>query len=764
MSILDKKHILTINLDDSSIEYSNKIKFYNTDKNISNLYVKIKKTNNDGVSVDLTETDLAGLTLKLAAIKPKTNQFREITGVLTKELKEYTCAIYKFELSSEFTNQVGIVYAQFNLSDGLENGEDVTIDPFSYEIKASKLTGLNAEIESNPDLPVLKALIEEVKETAQTVNNIDNVNVSDTKTYSNKKIEEKFSGVSSQIKEKANLNSVFTMANMGQDVKEAMTGGSVAVVAEDMVLDVNIVNNQVTSIKTDFLKIHKNLFNNLTAKYGYYWKNENGKIVETASAGYSNNKKIKINKGETYSLTDFSQSFTFLGDEEGNYIESVKNIAVNKSFTAPCNGFLYWSIGRDITNEKTLMIVNDSKLPSTYKEYNVNYDIKLADIDMVKINNFVTENNVKKVNTITVGKLLVLNFTSIKDAVNSITDSNENNIYNIYIEDGIYEEYSILLPNYVNLIGKSGNREKCIIKGELPVTSNDDLISATSTIDLKENNILENLTITGRNLRYPIHSETNGVKKDWTQILNNCHVEHFGNKDVIDYRKANDLDYSGVWNNYYAWGEGASSGAYAEFNNCTFKSVTIAWYVHGVAGCEKPYTHVLNNCELISLGKTLNYSIYISNSNDDLTMNNIFINNCYMNGKISKIGAYPINVKLSGCTQVPIIAELNEGDYPIYTENTTKYYADENLVKGDIVAFNEAFSIVKATNSTPKELIAGFVIGGGNAGDMLTVSKGYYKIDGAIGTMYKVENGALTSTTNKSDSIAISIGGFAKFI
>ena len=186
MSILDKKHVLTINLDDSSIDYDKKIKFFNTDKNISNLYVKIVKNNADRVKAELSETDLAGLTLKLTVVKPKTNQIRTMSGVLTKELTEQTCAIYKFDLSSDFTNQVGLVCGEFELSDGLDDGEVVTTDPFSYEIKSSKLTGLNAEIESNPDLPVLKGLIEEVKETAQTVNNIDNVNVSDIKTYRRK--------------------------------------------------------------------------------------------------------------------------------------------------------------------------------------------------------------------------------------------------------------------------------------------------------------------------------------------------------------------------------------------------------------------------------------------------------------------------------------------------------------------------------------------------------------------------------------------------
>nr|DAY95268.1 MAG TPA: hypothetical protein [Caudoviricetes sp.] len=197
MSILDKKHILTINLDDSSIEYSKKIFFYNTDKNISNLYVKIKKNNDDGVGVELSADDLNDVTVKLTAIKPKTNQTRDMIGILTEELTDQSCAIYKFELLQEFTDQVGSVICEFELSNA--SGEKVTIDAFSYKIKASKLTELNAEIESNPDLPVLKALIEEVKETAQTVNNIDNVNVSDIKTYSNKKIEEKFKGVNAQF-------------------------------------------------------------------------------------------------------------------------------------------------------------------------------------------------------------------------------------------------------------------------------------------------------------------------------------------------------------------------------------------------------------------------------------------------------------------------------------------------------------------------------------------------------------------------------------
>lgn len=53
---------------------------------------------------------------------------------------------------------------------------------------------------------------------------------------------------------KADKNSIFTMANMGQDIKEAMTGGSVAVVAKNAILEENIVDGEVTPRKTNFVK------------------------------------------------------------------------------------------------------------------------------------------------------------------------------------------------------------------------------------------------------------------------------------------------------------------------------------------------------------------------------------------------------------------------------------------------------------------------------------------------------------------------------
>ena len=59
----------------------------------------------------------------------------------------------------------------------------------------------------------------------------------------------------------AKKDEIFSMANMGQDIKEAMTNGSVAVVGNNMILKENIVPNQINYDKTDFINTGKNLLN-----------------------------------------------------------------------------------------------------------------------------------------------------------------------------------------------------------------------------------------------------------------------------------------------------------------------------------------------------------------------------------------------------------------------------------------------------------------------------------------------------------------------
>ena len=342
--------------------------------------------------------------------------------------------------------------------------------------------------------------------------------------------------------------------------------------------------------------------------------------------------------------------------------------------------------------------------------------------------------------TVGIGK----DFTSIKDAVASITDSSKNNIYDIYIDDGTYEEYAITLPDHVNLIGASGNREKCVIKGELPDSASANEITVNSTLNLKDSNVLENLTITAKNLRYPIHSESGGTHTNWTQILNNCHVEHFGNTSP-----------NNKWTSYHAWGEGASSGAYAEFNNCVFKSPAEPWYVHEFAylpDVPKPYHHILNNCQIINttISSITSWlcTAKIDNTKNSGIINTIDFNNCnFYNGEIAINDICAININIHGGNNAAIRFKNSCPDTD-YTHIKT-YIGEESITRNTVLKYVNGINLVeKANANTPADMIAGIAVESCESNSLVKIIKGsYIQNAGRIGNkVYCDDNGQIANT------------------
>lgn len=124
-------------------------------------------------------------------------------------------------------------------------------------------------------------------------------------------------------------------------------------------------------------------------------------------------------------------------------------------------------------------------------------------------------------------------FTSVVDAVKSINDSSETNVYDIYINEGEYniiEEYfgeedytdandkGLSLPDYVNLIGL-GDRDKVILKGEMPDSIKYRTSQAFSTLNVKYNNNIYNMTITAYNCRYPMHDQTSNSSENCARYI-----------------------------------------------------------------------------------------------------------------------------------------------------------------------------------------------------------------------------------------------------
>ena len=106
-------------------------------------------------------------------------------------------------------------------------------------------------------------------------------------------------------------------------------------------------------------------------------------------------------------------------------------------------------------------------------------------------------------------------YTSLIDAVNSISDASAINQYEIYLYEGTYNTidpsaigssyYGLIIPDYVSIIGV-GSRDSIIITAECP---SDKLSYANniSTLNFRDNGRLENVTVVAKNLRYCNHDD-----------------------------------------------------------------------------------------------------------------------------------------------------------------------------------------------------------------------------------------------------------------
>ena len=166
---------------------------------------------------------------------------------------------------------------------------------------------------------------------------------------------------------KADNNAVFTMANMGQDIKEAMTGGAVAVIGRDSVLTENIVDKQVTPIKTTFFTGSNNLFDSSTVTE-YKIVNASGEVVDSSS--YFMSDYIKVNANTVVSMTSkviegYGFIFVACYDSEKNFIKRAD--LSNNRYTMPsrCNYIIV--MGQLSSNNNYMLMVNNGEALLPYE-------------------------------------------------------------------------------------------------------------------------------------------------------------------------------------------------------------------------------------------------------------------------------------------------------------------------------------------------------------------------------------------------------------
>lgn len=235
------------------------------------------------------------------------------------------------------------------------------------------------------------------------------------------------------------------------------------------------------------------------------------------------------------------------------------------------------------------------------------------------------------------GKIMVttINTTPSQDlqtVINNCSNPSIYNQYNIVLSEGVYNVMNLVTKDYINIKGATTDRTKYWIKGERPNGSSD--CGLYETITYKTTTILENLTITCKNMRYPYHND--GCDVNTQQKIINCHVEHLGNWRIDSITPA-PFEESG-WTSCHANGCGTSSGmsVYIENSHLIARQSGIALYAHNASNFSNPSHITANNCilEQVDGGSAVWMDGGANSGKDDLCT---LINNTIIGGMWSNI-------------------------------------------------------------------------------------------------------------------------------
>lgn len=162
MSVMSRNYTAKLVVNTGAVTVSSGMKVFNTDKDIFNITLELQRYDLATKKyITLESGDLTNYKAKLNIIKPKTNQIVGVEGVLNNN-------IYEFNMPVNASDQIGSYKCQFVITnnegtDEYADDEIVTSSSFAYTVVGSIATGLNPEINANPDTPILLELIERVE-------------------------------------------------------------------------------------------------------------------------------------------------------------------------------------------------------------------------------------------------------------------------------------------------------------------------------------------------------------------------------------------------------------------------------------------------------------------------------------------------------------------------------------------------------------------------------------------------------------------------
>ena len=361
--------------------------------------------------------------------------------------------------------------------------------------------------------------------------------------------------------------------------------------------DAKVTGDNITNLKAD-LTAKEEAFNEVVnyseqllkaddATVGYYWTINSSGVLAKGGGGTNRNSiypQIPVKANVTYYYKNLYAYFCIL-DDGGTLSRLTDNTTTAHagSFTPQNDGHIYVTTAPAAPNPK---ILTNAPFGNKTTQSDDLYNVSLAVDGYVHIKVAITGDDYDYRNPIL--------------AVRNIKDSSASKQYMLDIYPGTYNlqdairsseqtgsMWGLMLPDYVHMRG-IGERDDIIINCSLPDDSTASTVQYTSTLNLKQNNMIENLTFTGTNVRYVVHDESSNTLKDWKRMVKNCRFVHNGN--VSDF-----------WAYTYAWAEGCSSGSYSYFEDCIFEnySYVAPYSFHTNTNFDSACTHVFKNCQFI---------------------------------------------------------------------------------------------------------------------------------------------------------------------
>lgn len=260
-------------------------------------------------------------------------------------------------------------------------------------------------------------------------------------------------GLVEQVANKIDKGNV-TLNDLTQDVKLAMTGGSVAIVGENAVGTENIKDSAVSVDKTDFITkkiVSENIVDSSKSKIGITLNTNTGE--EMANESYNTTDFIKVEQGKTYytpyttNFYKFSDNKEFLGwtqtasytAEQSGYIRVRISAGSSVPFRINVGSLKPFDEYRELLEIQNLTLDDEKIKSATFTNGELKENLKVTEKNV----NFFYRNspNLFNKDTVTLDKRL--------SSANAISDD-VNNTVSDYIEVLPNTTYSVTEGSYTH--------------------------------------------------------------------------------------------------------------------------------------------------------------------------------------------------------------------------------------------------------------------------------------------------------------------------